>query len=319
MVREVAIVSMFEFRSTLGNAFHIRADSSAAYLLHPVFLRFLFLCLAMQALFGAGNGSSSGAEWAHVLIWLLVIGAGMIAGITLLTLLTGYGKILGWRRVYTPFFIVPVIFLCEGVAQVLVVLTDAGDWKGTSETLADLTRFILAALVCDMLHAIYVVPLHPYAQERGAPEGAESSRVLEKPLEDNLVEGGVTGILEQERLDAQISGEAGREIRIADKTFLLEDLLWIRTEDHYLNVVTRKGRSMLRAKLSDLKLLQDGQVGLQVNRSHWVAFRAIADVEESSTGQISLQLVTGDTATVARSRNILFRQLYIARRPGRAG
>lgn len=156
-------------------------------------------------------------------------------------------------------------------------------------------------LILDVMHALYVVPLHPLARA-GSGTGtrlvADPQPALEAPAPDMA--------------EPAPGGPIVPEISIADRRYAVEEILWIRTEDHYLNVVTARGRSLLRAKLSDLQALQDGKIGMQVNRSQWVAFAAISEVVEEAGGQITLHLVTGDDASVARSRRIMFRQMLQA-------
>ena len=71
---------------------------------------------------------------------------------------------------------------------------------------------------------------------------------------------------------------------------------------------------MLRAKLSDVASLHEGRHGVQINRSQWVSFAAITAATEEDNGQVTLQLVGGDGATVSRTRRLIFLQLYNAYR-----
>jgi DNA-binding LytR/AlgR family response regulator len=75
---------------------------------------------------------------------------------------------------------------------------------------------------------------------------------------------------------------------------------------------------MLRAKLSDLDVLHDGRHGIQINRSQWVSFAAIASVVDEENGQVTLNLVNGDSATVSRTRRLVFMQLYNSHRARQA-
>ena len=99
-------------------------------------------------------------------------------------------------------------------------------------------------------------------------------------------------------------------VQIGNQTFRLADIITIRTEDHYLGIQTAKGKFMQRAKLSDVVGLHGSDLGMQINRSVWVAFSAITSVENADSGQIVLKLANGDEERVAKPRVFAFRQLY---------
>lgn len=304
-LREFSTVSGFEYRSTLGTTFWVGGDSAADYLLHPVFLQFALLCLAVLALLDQGGGVDLLVGWQVPLVWLAVAVAGLLGGLSMMALLSALPRWIVGRRRFTPLILLPLVALGEAVRAGLVVMLGAGDWPTTPEVMADFARSAVVILILDVVHVLYVVPLHPLA--RTVPDA------LPEPVAERAAEA-VEGPEETAPPRA-----ASREIRIAERSFALDEILWIRTEDHYLNVVTAKGRSLLRAKLSELKDLQDGKVGVQVNRSHWVSFGAIAEVRNDAGGQIILRLVTGDDATVARSRRIMFRQMHHAWQQRRSG
>lgn len=308
-VREFSTVSEFEYRSTLGTAFWVGGDSAADYLLHPVFLQFALLCLAVLALLDQGGGLGLLVGWQVPLIWLTVAVAVFVAGLFMMSVLAMLPRRIVGRRRFTPLILLPLVALGETVRAGMLMALGAGDWPALPDLMADFARGAVVVLILDVMHTLYVVPLHPLA--RRAPPPPRPAKAV--PVETNAADGAAP----MEPVEpTQI---AIPEIRIAERSFAVEDILWIRTEDHYLNVVTPKGRSLLRAKLSDLQALQDGTIGLQVNRSQWVAFSAIAEVREEAGGQLVLRLVTGDDASVARSRRIMFKQMHQAWRQRRAG
>ena len=107
-------------------------------------------------------------------------------------------------------------------------------------------------------------------------------------------------------------------IRIGTRHFPLDDIIVIRTEEHYLSIVTTNGKWLERAKLSGLPALHASQAGMQINRSVWVARNAIVSVENGANGTLLVRLVTGDEERVARMRVFAFRNFHAAaRRAGR--
>lgn len=75
--------------------------------------------------------------------------------------------------------------------------------------------------------------------------------------------------------------EAEAEAPDATQTFLRRlpielraPLVRIEAQDHYLNVVTGKGSTLILMRLGDAMAELDG-IGLQVHRSHWIATQAV--------------------------------------------
>lgn len=77
-------------------------------------------------------------------------------------------------------------------------------------------------------------------------------------------------------------------------------LLSLSVQDHYVDVVTTKGREILLMRLGDA-MRETGPVpGLQVHRSHWVAEAAVATVARRGDGAM-LTLIDGTTIPVSRA------------------
>ncbi len=314
-------VSQAEVVSTLGTSFWVRSDSAADYVLHPAFLRFVMLSVGVYALMDQSNEAKILVGWQHPVMWLS----------TALTVISGFILLGGWalqlhrhgilRRIYTPFLMLPIIVLAEVTEQSVLQLLQAGDWKTLPQTLTDLTRDMMVIMLMDVMHALYVVPNHPRASlypfgQTGAEPVDEVQKQATQPERPTTDGEKVDPVLEKmtEAPDRMENSPEGETVRIADRSFPVGDIQSIRTEDHYLNVVTRASRSMLRAKLSDLGALHDGRHGVQINRSQWVSFAAIASVIDEDNGQVTLHLANGDSATVSRTRRLVFMQLYNSHR-----
>jgi hypothetical protein len=314
-------VSQAQVVSTFGTSFWVPSDSAADYCLHPAFLRFVMLSLGIYALMEQSSDPQIMVGWQHPVIWLA----------TALTVISGFILLGGGalhlhrrgvlRRIYTPFLMLPIIILAEVTEQGVMQLLQGGDWKTVPDTLADLARNMMVVMLLDVMHVLYVVPNHPRASlDPSRP--AEPAPV--DPEQGRAAWGGPQMAAEArarpaaEPVPDAPDGTEGESVRIADRSFAIGDIQSIRTEDHYLNVVTRLSRSMLRAKLSDLDVLHDGRHGVQVNRSQWVSFAAIGSVTDEENGQITLHLVNGDSATVSRTRRLVFMQLFNSHRARQA-
>jgi DNA-binding LytR/AlgR family response regulator len=76
-------------------------------------------------------------------------------------------------------------------------------------------------------------------------------------------------------------------------------LLALVVEDHYVDIVTDKGKALVLMRLADA-MRETGEVaGLQIHRSHWVARDAVVRAQRSE-GKLSLELSNGMRLPVSR-------------------
>jgi len=304
--------------STFGVTIRIEVEAAADYLLHPVFLRFAMICLCIIALLDQSDDVRLLQGWQVAVLWLVVALTCVAVLAAILWGLRVLARGRAGRRVYVPILFLPLVLAGEWVTQGVIGVFRVDYAKPFDLMLVDMARDVLVLMMFDALHALYVAPLHPMV----AATEAQGER-LPVPVPVPVPVPGTApemGPEDSDSDDSRAEPEPVAEleiVRIGERGFALTDLISVRTEDHYLNVVTRSGRSMVRAKLSDIAALHSGRHGVQINRSHWVAFAAITDLREEGNGQIVLDLANGDSATVARTRRLVFLQLYPASARGR--
>jgi len=86
------------------------------------------------------------------------------------------------------------------------------------------------------------------------------------------------------RIDANLQGE-----------------IWsITVRDHYVDVLTDKGKASLLLRFSDAIDEVDGVPGAQVHRSHWVAWQGVGSVRRDGA-KVSLLLKNGEQLPVSRN------------------
>ncbi|GHC66716.1 LytTR family DNA-binding domain-containing protein [Neogemmobacter tilapiae] len=76
-------------------------------------------------------------------------------------------------------------------------------------------------------------------------------------------------------------------------------LICLSVQDHYVDVVTSKGREMLLLRLSDA-IRETGAAGLQVHRSHWVARDQVRAARRQGDGAV-LTMANGLEIPVSRT------------------
>jgi hypothetical protein len=93
-------------------------------------------------------------------------------------------------------------------------------------------------------------------------------------------------------------------VTLLGRSFPLEDLHLITAEEHYVLIVTRDGRKMLRGRISDIEAQLPASHGLRVHRSHWVAASAVRRLNRDRDGW-TLTLTCGAEIPVARARRAM--------------
>lgn len=77
-------------------------------------------------------------------------------------------------------------------------------------------------------------------------------------------------------------------------------LVSISVEDHYVNVTTVRGRSMILLRLADAIAETNPVEGLQIHRSHWVAIPGIAEIEREGK-KVIIVTTAGERLPVSRT------------------
>lgn len=77
-------------------------------------------------------------------------------------------------------------------------------------------------------------------------------------------------------------------------------LLYMSMQDHYVEIVTSKGRELVLLRLADAINEAGSTTGMQVHRSHWVAFSAISSVRREA-GKSSVVMSDGTELPVSRT------------------
>jgi hypothetical protein len=70
-------------------------------------------------------------------------------------------------------------------------------------------------------------------------------------------------------------------------------------QDHYVEVVTERGRALVLLRLSDAMQETRPVAGLQIHRSHWVALARVRHVRREQ-GKVMVEMANGDRLPVSR-------------------
>jgi hypothetical protein len=78
-------------------------------------------------------------------------------------------------------------------------------------------------------------------------------------------------------------------------------LVALSVQDHYVEIITTRGRDLILMRLSDAIAEAEGVAGLQVHRSHWVALDQVRAARRQGDGAV-LTLSDGREVPVSRAR-----------------
>ena len=318
-----ATVSAIQVKFADGKTYWAASDSLTEFFLHPIFLKYLLLCTLIFGLLDRG-GKDTGhlAGFEIVVLWcaLPLVTLGWYFFISAALRILWYKGIV--TTVFTPFITLSLFFFTSTATYVVVTFFKGPLYLTNGEWAQEVVRDMIVMLLMDVAFSQFVAPLHPSLLPYPPGDPRNATPVLHRratlppfaasaaPLPDpapaapTAPEPGADApdtALQTDLPPAQIN-----QIRIGNEVFAVEDLLYIRSEDHYLRIVTSRRRMLTRGRLSDAIAQLDIRQGIQINRSTWVSFDAIQSTEDDGRGILSVILADGEQERVAQSRRIAF-------------
>jgi hypothetical protein len=229
----------------------------------------------------------------RLLLWSLVVAVAIVAGTAIRAFVHA---VLGLQRFWPGSVLIAVLvtllFLPPLLALVEPVFAAAPLLKPGAAELAGFV-FCCSLAVGAYRHAIGLVGrTRPRRQPEAAPPQPPQPGPASGPLP------GPTAAAEPDppapapplRLLRRLPGTApGRLIALS-------------VRDHYVDVVTEGGRASLLMRLGDAIDEAEGEAGLRVHRSHWVALWAVRRIDRGPGGRVSLHLASGQCLPVARAQ-----------------
>lgn len=100
------------------------------------------------------------------------------------------------------------------------------------------------------------------------------------------------------RLDAK---EETRHITVAGTHYPVDELAYVRSKEHFVEIVTQGSKHEMRARLGDVIAQLDEADGVLAHRSHWVSRLAIDSVVVENGNEFILTK-TGERLPIARTR-----------------
>ena len=300
--------------------FQVRAVSE--FFFTPVFMKFFFLAVVINAMlrFDPGLtviGPVSG--WATVTLWmaigLVLLVWYVLAGIVISTCFKR--KIITFF--YTPFMTLPGVVLTQSTLELVKYLVFHVPLSPIGDLMTFVARDMLVVILFDLLFAAYVAPLHPLNIEnlnrtrqhrtgpvivpdppvdvsRTGPEPPVKIEPVEKPQQ---VEMPAVNVVEDRTAEETVNDSF---VDMGGERVVPSEVLLVQVEDHYLKIDLSHRKLMVRGKFTTAIKNLDPQLGLQLNRSAWIARRFISHAERSSDYKLFIYGADGAKFAVARSR-----------------
>ncbi|MFD2174610.1 LytTR family transcriptional regulator DNA-binding domain-containing protein [Rhodobacter lacus] len=228
----------------------------------------------------------------RVLLWPLLVAAGIVVGTAFRVLVRDY---FGIRRYRSE---VPLLAALSAVALApfyhgLAVIVDKPLLVVPGMVEIAINIFVVSMVFSTLRHLLgdHFVPVLPEPWQRAGMSASDvdgSALALGTGARGAALPGQDAAVAPEVRLLTRLAPEVrGRLIRLEVK-------------DHYVRVVTSAGSESLLMRLADAIVETEGVAGLQVHRSHWVARQAISGLQRER-GKCTLVLQDGSRIPVARS------------------
>ncbi len=317
-----------------GGTFEVEVRSASEYLLSTTFLHFYLMCIIIYAatLWPSNNlnldAPASIIVWSTVLISAFIV---LLIGVWL-NLLLIRKKILDY--IYTPALLIPIIIFSTLLGG-YIAQRFGSNFQGDAESLWPVALRNLMLGVCfDIFHGRYVAPQHPAfipPQNDTTTDQLSTVKLLSEPQPPvpdgpanppGMVPAQPAPTAAPEQIaHPDLDAETGPtqttqqpKIEFGKESFVISDILWIQSESHYLRLQMPEKSYLVRAKLSATVQDLSDEIGIQVNRSVWVAFSAMETCEEDAAGYLELRLTDQSTHRVSKARQLVVKAKFLETR-----
>lgn len=309
-----------------GTTCWLKSDSLSEYLLAPIFLKFLAISIAIIVILQDRSHQNEFLGLTLIFHMVAVTGGTLVCLFCLGAVCISLKNVGAIRAIYTPLICLPSLLLTEYIAQEALLVIWGVPRMSMETALIDVSRMCGVVILLDILYGSFVAPVHPQTL-RIAPDtgGGRQPREGTGPVAATAGptirdDAGMPPTF-QEPTEATVAPNMIRsapKIRIRENnrpTILMQpsiligaervpidSLIMIGAEDHYLRVVTLQGNKMIRGKLATVIEKLDPDLGVQANRSIWVARSQVSHAQLEDSRRLSLCLRNGTEVVVARPR-----------------
>ncbi len=313
VTRAVSNRETIRLRFAHGAAFRLKSDSLPDYLLAPLFLKFIAISVAIIVLLHERPGAGPSVGASYVFSWVSIT-AGTLLSFFALGAVSVSLKNLGFiRTIYTPLITLPSVLLAEYLAQTALAVLWGWPAIGLDALIVHLSKICAAVLLLDVLYGSFVAPSHPQTVTpvpQPAPEDApQAARSIDAPLAADLAAPQADGpVPPRPQMKIRVTENIRPvtpmkpSIQLGADRVPMDAIRSITVEDHYLRIATVQNVLLIRGKLASVVEQLGPEVGLQVNRSVWLARAHVSHAERGRDTGMVVILQDGTAVAVSRAR-----------------
>lgn len=217
--------------------------------------------------------------------------------------------------VFTPAIIFPMVPINIIAAAFASKYLGAEYWLAFPENVGPFAQNLVAAVCFDILHGRYVAPTHPtFVCQDGRSDATDSTIAYVPAVMPANTQSTSVDLVAPELVAPQsVVGDSNSPefvAYISGERLDLREIVYLQSEDHYLKIQQIHTSLLLRGKMMETVKQLDHRLGIQINRSVWVAFSSIISVDENDAGYLEVTLSDDTTFKITNSRKITFLQNY---------
>lgn len=309
-----------------GTTWVVNARTASEYLFSPVFMVFFVICVILYAVLMQSTSELVLPVVVQLLMWsgFLMSSILWLLGFLLVNMFLVQRGVVA--AIFTPACLLPLIFINIELSDMILMQFAPSTEVSAAERWDDVLLNTVVFVCFDLLHAHFVAPRHPAFVHSGTqdrrqpstpaphptPAVAPAAQTPQPPLQA-AVPATETAVAPSPS-SAPVTTPSGqpdfvapKEVKIGNSTLDMARILWIRSEDHYLSVEMQDRNVMLRGKLGQTIEALEDSLGVQINRSVWVAFSGIETLEEVGGGGLKVHMSDGAVFQVAAARLVMVR------------
>lgn len=302
-----------------GTAGWVKEESGFDFVFNHIFIKYALICLTIVFLLQHRADALETKAWEFGLVWVNIT-------ITVLLWFAFVSKVVIFlkkrgisRAIYTPLVSVPCVFATEMTMQVTMHYITGDAFEISRQTVQYLVQSMCAVMLFDILFGNFVAHAHPMIETEDVrsqrisaqadtvtpAEQPEPTPLSQVPSAQPLMaapksKAPAAPIVESPALKAEPFSH--QIVDFNGERFVSSSIVSLQIEDHYLRVDTGERNTLIRYKLSTAASQMNPELGLQINRSVWVARSAIKDVRRTQSYGLQMTLENEKSYQVSRSR-----------------
>lgn len=284
-----------------GGTFEVNIKGASDYLLDPQMIRFLFICIVLFGTLRSIDYIEGLELYPQILVWIVVFATTVLwlaVSVSINIKLVDRGFV---STIFTPLIVLPLAFLFVLPGYYVADLMNMTVENGQATALGRIVQNIIVLTAFDIFHGRFVAPMHP-SYVAPQPVHAVSQPVATPFLNPELRPAPAGEDREPIPETEPVTESAVHLIEIANEKIDIAAIKFIKSEDHYLRIVLGQESLLLRGRLGETIEKIGADVGIQINRSVWIAFAEIEQVQSPAKGHTEILASDGTSFRVATSR-----------------